>query len=150
MDTVLQAFLSWQFLFFCIAIGAVVFVIRQFAEFAMENWWPFKGWASANSNAKFWREFLLPVSPIFLGTMGSWIASEYPYPEGFSGSSGRFVFGLVAGFSSGLIVKLYNSFLASKVSEFAEKITTTVVQGKSDKPEIQLEQTVRASIQKEE
>lgn len=92
----------------------------------MENWWPLKGWAAANSNAKVWRELLLPILPIVIGPAITFFATGYPYPEGFNGSSGRVVFGLVAGFSSGLIVKLYNSFLSSKVSEFASKITTVV------------------------
>lgn len=122
MDTILHAFLSWQFLFFCIALGAAVFVIRQVVEYAMENWWPLKGWAAANSKAKVWRDLILPIMPIILGQVAALVAHQYPYPEGFSSVSGRVVFGLVAGFSSGLIVKLYKSFLASTVADYAARI----------------------------
>ncbi len=122
MDTILHAFLSWQFLFFCIALGAVVFVIRQVVEYAMKNWWPLKGWAAANSKAKVWRDLILPIMPIVLGQVAALASPQYPYPEGFSTISGRIVFGLVAGFSSGLIVKLYKSFLASTVADYAAKI----------------------------
>ena len=122
MDTILHAFLSWQFLFFCIALGAAVFVIRQVVEYAMKNWWPLKGWAAANSKAKVWRDLILPIMPIVLGQVAALVAHQYPYPEGFSTVSGRVVFGLVAGFSSGLIVKLYKSFLASTVADYAARI----------------------------
>ncbi len=122
MDTILQAFLSWQFLFFCLAIGAVVFVIRQVVEYWMENGWPLKQWAAAHKDAKLWRGLILPILPILLGQAGALLAKGYPYPEGFSSTSGRVVFGLVAGFTSGLIVRLFRSFLSDKISEFKNNI----------------------------
>ena len=135
MDALIQAFLSWQFLFFCLAIGAVVFVFRKLVEYAMENWYPFNRLDRVNENSKLWRELILPISPIIFGQIAGMLADEYPYPEGFNSVSGRIVFGLVAGFSSGLIVKLYNSFIASKVSDFSEKITTTL----ADKDKLETE-----------
>lgn len=122
MDAVIQAFLSWQFLFFCLAIGAVVFVIRQVVEYGMENWWPLKQWKAAHKDAKLWRGLILPILPIILGQVGALLAKEYPYPEGFSSTSGRLVFGLVAGFTSGLIVRLFRSFLSDKVNKFTNNI----------------------------
>lgn len=122
MDALIQAFLSWQFLFFCLAIGAVIFVIRQVVEYGMENWWPLKQWKAANKEAKLWRGLILPILPIVLGQVGALLAKSYPYPEGFSSTSGRIVFGLVAGFTSGLIVRLFRSFLSDKVSEFKNNI----------------------------
>lgn len=122
MDTILHAFLTWQFLFFCLAIGAVVFVIRQVVEYWMENGWPLKQWGAANKDNKLWRGLILPILPILLGQVGALVAKQYPYPEGFSSTSGRIVFGLVAGFTSGLIVRLFRSFLSDRVSEFANNI----------------------------
>ena len=122
MDTLIQAFLTWQFLFFCLAIGAVVFVIRQVVEYGMENWWPLKQWKAAHKDAKLWRGLILPILPILLGQGGALLAKAYPYPEGFSSTSGRVVFGLVAGFTSGLIVRLFKSFLSDKISEFKNNI----------------------------
>jgi hypothetical protein len=124
MDTLLQAFLTWQFLFFCLAIGAVVFVIRQIVEYWMENGWPLKQWYAANKEAKLWRGLILPILPILLGQAGALLAKQYPYPEGFTSTSGRIVFGLVAGFTSGLIVRLFRSFLSDKISEFKNNITS--------------------------
>jgi len=122
MDTLIHAFLSWQFLFFCLAIGAVIFVVRQVVEYGMENWWPLKQWKAAHKDAKLWRGLILPILPILLGQAGALLAKGYPYPEGFSSTSGRIVFGLVAGFTSGLIVRLFRSFLSDKVSEFKNNI----------------------------
>lgn len=122
MDALIQAFLSWQFLFFCLAIGAVIFVIRRVVEYGMENWWPLKNWNAANKEAKLWRSLILPILPIVLGQVGALVAKNYPYPEGFSSTSGRIVFGLVAGFTSGLVVRVFRSFLSDKVSEFKNNI----------------------------
>lgn len=124
MDTILEGFLSWQFLSFCLAIGAVVFVVRVLVEYAMENWWPLKSWTAANKNSKLWRELILPILPIALGVTAALLAKQYPYPEGFTTTSGRLTFGLVSGFTSGLIVRLYKSFLTSKISEFGQKIVS--------------------------
>jgi hypothetical protein len=126
MDTILQAFLSWQFLAFALAIGAVVFVIRQLVEYWMSNWWPLKNWTAANKEAKLWRGLILPVLPVLLGQVGGLLAKNYPYPEGFHETSGRIAFGLVAGFTSGMFVRLYRSFLASKTAEFSEKVSSFI------------------------
>lgn len=126
MEEMFLAFLSWQFLFFCIAIGAVVFVLRSLIEFAMANWWPLKQWSAAHKGATLWTELILPVMPIVIGQMMALLITLYPYPEGFTSAGGRFLFGLVAGFSSGLIVRIYNSFLSGKVIALTEKVTTLV------------------------
>lgn len=124
MDTILQALLSWQFLFFCLAIGAVVFVIRLLVEYWMQNWWPLKQWSAANKESKVWRSLILPILPISLGLLGALVAKQYPYPEGITSTSARMAFGLVGGFTSSLIVRLYVAFLSSKVSEFRDKVNT--------------------------
>jgi len=123
MDTILQAFLSWQFLAFSLSIGAIIYVIRQVVEYAMIHWWPLKQWKAANKQSKVWRALILPILPILLGG-ASFFITTYPYPEGFNTSAGRLAFGLVAGFTSGMFVRLYNSFLASSIADFAQKIRT--------------------------
>lgn len=115
------AFLTWQFAFFCIAIGAVVYVFRLLAEYMMENVWPFSKWASVNKEQKLWRGFILPVLPVLVGQLMAFLVTSYPYPEGFNTSGTRWIFGLVAGFSSGLIVKIYNEVLSGKLSDLAVK-----------------------------
>jgi len=128
MDSILAALLSWQFLFFCLAIGAVVFVIRIIVEYAMENWWPLKQWRSANKDSKIWRSLILPILPVGLGLAAGVIAKAYPYPDGIISTSGRMAFGLVGGFTSSLVVRLYTAFLSSKVGEYRDKVNTMLNQ----------------------
>lgn len=128
MDTVFEAFLSWQFLFFCISIGAIVFVIRQVVEYAMINWWPLKQWAAANKDSKLWTGLILPIMPILLGPLMAVFITQLPYPEEFStNESSKFVFGLVAGFLSGFVVKLFKSYLSYKASEYSTTTTTNTM-----------------------
>lgn len=155
MDTILQAFLSWQFLAFALAVGAVVFVIRQFFEYWMATWWPLKDWAAANKESKLWRGLILPILPVILGQVGALLAVNYPYPEGFGSTSGRLVWGLVAGFTSGMFVRLYRSFLASKTAEFADKVSSFVKPKQEEHHEEceedkDLEESVRDSIKKDQ
>lgn len=132
MDSVLQGLLSLQFLFFCLAIGAVVFVIRQIVEYAMVNWWPLKQWNAANKDSTIWRGLILPILPIMLGLGATVFAKSFPYPDGLTTTSGRLVFGLVAGFTSGIVVRLYNSFLSASVADFSERISSSMRKKKDD------------------
>lgn len=162
MDNIIQALLSWQFLAFSLAIGVVVFVIRQLVEYGMDNWWPLKQWKAANKEAKLWRGLLLPILPIALGLGFALFAKSYPFPEGFTTTSGRSVLGLVAGFTSGLAVRLYKSFLSSSVSEYSAKISSFVKTKRNHRHEEEvvdsgavtddkdLEASVRDSIKKDE
>lgn len=156
MDTILQAFLSWQFLAFALAIGAVVFVIRQIVEYWMENAWPLKQWKQAHKDSRLWRGLILPILPVLLGVVGAYVGQNYPYPEGFATTAGRVAFGLVAGFTSGMFVRLYKSFLASKTVEFSEKVSSFVKsqKGESHKHDEEcdkdLEQSVRDSIKQDQ
>lgn len=136
MEEMFLAFMSWQFLFFCIAIGAVVFVLRSVIEFAMANWWPLKQWAAAHKGATLWTDLILPVMPIIVGQVMALLITLYPYPEGFTSLGGRFLFGLVAGFSSGLIVRIYNSLLSGKIVALTEKVTTLVKPKELDEAEL--------------
>lgn len=149
MDTILQGFLTWQFLVFALAIGAVVFVIRQLIEYWMTAWWPLKGWKAANPDAKLWRELILPILPVNLGLAAALLATNYPYPEGFGSTAGRIGWGLVAGFTSGMFVRLYKSFLASRTAEFSEKISSYLKPNKSEDNH-DFEASVRDSIKKDE
>lgn len=139
MEEMFLAFLSWQFLFFCIAIGSLVFMLRRLIEHAMENWWPLKQWSAAHKESTVWTKLVLPIMPIILGQVISLSVSMYPYPEGFSSLGGRWIFGLVAGFSSSFVVRAYNALLSSKVTELTEKVTTLIKP--KDDPELVKETT---------
>lgn len=120
MEQLFFTLFSWQFLFLCIGIGAVVFVVRYITEFIIKNFLTLDKDSTLN---KFWGNLVLPIMPIGVGLVFTLYATGYPYPEGFEASSGRAIFGLVAGFSSGLIVRLYKSLLSNKVTELVSKVS---------------------------
>jgi hydrogenase-4 membrane subunit HyfE len=128
MDTVLQALLSWQFVLFCLAVSAIVFVVRKFAEYAMENW------AAAAKESKLWRELILPILPIVLGTACAFLAKKYPYPDGLNTGSARIAFGLVAGLLSGLVYKVVKGTLSSKLAGLVSSVGGTAAPAPSAPP----------------
>jgi hypothetical protein len=109
-----QALFSWQFLLFCLAIAAIIFVIRRFAEYAMENW------ASAAKESKLWKELILPILPVLIGPVAAFFAKKYPFPDGLNSISARIAFGLVAGLLSGLVYRVLKSMLSYKAANPSE------------------------------
>lgn len=109
MDTMFQALFSWQFLLFCLAIAAVLFVIRRIFEYAMVNW------KMEAHNSKLWKELILPIFPVFLGPTAAFLAKQYPFPNGLTSASARIAFGLVAGLLSGLVYRVLKSALGYKI-----------------------------------
>jgi hypothetical protein len=114
MDNVLQALLSWQFVFFALAIAAVTFVLKKVVEFAIDN--PSIPTGNMTKENRFWKELFLPISPVVLGAVAGLLAKMYPFPEGIASASARIAFGMVAGLLSGLLYRIIKGTLASKLS----------------------------------
>lgn len=120
MDSMLQALLSWQFLLFCLAVAAITFVVRKFAEYMLDN--PKIPTGKMSKTDRLWTELLLPILPVVLGCVGALLAKQYPYPTGLTSGSGRVAFGLVAGLLSGLVYRVVSSFLTGKITVVAEAV----------------------------
>jgi hypothetical protein len=112
MDTMLTALLSWQFLIYCLAIAAIIFVIRKVVEYVLDN--PNIPTGKLSKSSRLWRELILPILPVIIGPLSTLLAKKYPYPEGLSTVSGRLAFGLVAGLLSGLVYRLVSAFLVPR------------------------------------
>jgi hypothetical protein len=110
MDSVLQALLSVQFVIFCLGLAAITFVVRRAVEFFLD-----KPWVPASKASHIWRGLVLPVMPVILGALFGFVASKYPYPEGLDTTSGRVMFGLVAGLLSGLIYRVIKESILDKI-----------------------------------
>ena len=123
LEPLYQTILNWQFFLFCLAISAIVFVLRKVVEYALIRWTSFA------KESKLWRDVVLPVAPVFLGLLGALVAKNYPYPVGLSSSSGRLAFGLAAGLLSGFIFRMVTAFLSEKIvttlSNIMAKLKTT-------------------------
>lgn len=138
MDNVLQALLSWQFIFFALAIAAMTFVIKQFVDFAIDN--PNIPTGNMTKENRFWTQLVLPISPVVMGTFAGLFAKMYPFPEGISSASARMAFGMVAGLLSGLLYSVIKGVLSSKIPIATEVTTATstpiITSNPTDDPEI--------------
>jgi hypothetical protein len=108
MDATFQAFLSSQFLFFCLGIASLTFVIRKIVDYFLT----LKGL----KNNSFWNELLLPIMPVVLGVLCAYFAKKYPFTDVFAVStSSRMNFGLVAGLLSGLVYRIIKGVMIQKL-----------------------------------
>lgn len=74
-----------------------------------------------------WREWILPLSPIFLGGLVALLAPMYPFPEAFAASeSGKLFFGIVTGGASGYVYRFmkfqFSKYLPEKAEEFRRSV----------------------------
>ena len=111
MDPILQMFLSWQFIIFCLAISAVIFVIRSVFEYLIINY------ITSVKNLKLWKELILPILPVSIGCFLGWQIKSYPYPPDLSFTGGRIIFGMVAGLLSGLVYRVIKGILYNKTTD---------------------------------
>lgn len=127
MDPIFQTFVSWQFLIFSTAIVAIVFVTRKIAEYLLANWKP------AAKESKLWNDLILPILPIFVGSIGALIFKKYPYPDGLVSGGSRFIFGLVAGLLSTVLYRLVLSKLVAQMGANSQSTTdSSMSAGKVD------------------
>lgn len=110
MDNALQSLLSLSFLFACLAIAAVTYVIKHVTEYILDH--PL---IPLSKVSVIWKELMLPILPVVLGALISCLNLGYPYPDGLNSSGGKVAFGLVAGLFSGLIYRVLKSTLISKM-----------------------------------
>jgi hypothetical protein len=109
MDTIFQALFSWQFLLFCLAIAAVLFVIRRVFEYLLETR------QIHAKNSKLWKDLILPILPVVIGPAAAYLAHQYPYPGGLTSGAARVAFGLVAGLLYGLVYRVLKSMLGYRI-----------------------------------
>jgi len=105
MDAILQLFITWQFLFFGLAVATIMYVIRIILEFAFPIF----------IKSIVWTNLILPLLPVFLGLFGSLLLTSFPYPDGLVSTENRGIFGLVAGLLSTLLYRVVKSLLIQKI-----------------------------------
>jgi hypothetical protein len=120
MDQAFQALLTWQFLFFCLAIAALTFVFRKIGDFIINNY------KFSTIVMKFWTDLMLPILPVLTGSVMALILKKYPYPDNLTTGSSRFIWGLVAGLLSGLVYRIVKSFLNNQVNKQGSAVITAV------------------------
>lgn len=123
MDLLSQLF-GWQFMLFCLGIASITFVVRSTVEHLLVG----------AKNIRVWKELILPIFPVIVGALVSGFATSYPYPDGFDSTSGRTMFGLVAGLLSGLLYRVIKSLLSSKITITASPIDDFGIVGNTEQP----------------
>jgi hypothetical protein len=103
----LSTLLSWQFLLFCLAVSAVIFPIRTVVDYVLK---------SMNKSSSIWRDVILPILPVIVGTLMGWKLTTFPYPDGVSSVDFRLVFGLVAGSLSGVVYRMIKAMVFNRVA----------------------------------
>ena len=112
MDSALQTLLSFPFLSACLAVIAVVSVIKVIVNygFSLKKLDPLKN--------NLWQNLILPILPVLLGS-GLSLVKSYPFPAEITTNGAKFVFGLSAGLLSGLVWRVIKSMLSAKISSVA-------------------------------
>jgi hypothetical protein len=95
---------SVAFLVFALAIAALTFVVRKVVEFS----------TTTRGQNRIWRDLILPVLPILIGTLLAMPSAFAPFAAPFSGMLGRMLVGAVAGLLSGFVFRWAKAFLKRK------------------------------------
>jgi hypothetical protein len=127
----LLSLLTLPFMAFCVMIMLVTKGFKHITEFVAakvshvfpdkyEPWWVW-----------FWKEVVLPGTPLVIGGLAAYFVVDYPYPDMFAQSeASRVVCGVMAGVVSGWIYPrvmfYYKKFGPSKVDTEASKIEMSV------------------------
>jgi len=120
MDPILQVLLSWQFIFFGLAVATVMYVFRLIVEYLASV---FK---KDLSTSHLWNNLVLPVMPIVLGVVAAILLKKFPYPGFTADATGvvlrgdRIIFGLVAGTFSTLMYRVIKSLFYQKLVSVAQ------------------------------
>lgn len=104
----LEALFSWQVIVICLAIFALVYVVRTIIEYK---------WPKVKEN-RFWREVFLPLAGIVSGVVIGAVAYVFPWPAGIGEHIvNRMIFGGVAGLFSSFVYNRVKSWLKSKTTQ---------------------------------
>jgi hypothetical protein len=132
----LQGFLSTNFIFLSLGIAAITFVIRTIVDFFLEL-----PSVPTSKNAKVWSKLILPILPVFIGVILGYTIPNFAYPAGFTSTSSRVIFSMVAGMFSGLVYQVINGLIKKELPAEAvaiiNKVDGTATVPTEPSPEIQ-------------
>lgn len=97
MDELFTTLLSASFILLALGSAALTQVVKAFSEYFLNR--------LCNSGSKFYKDVALPILPIILGVCLALVSGE------------SLVVGLVAGLSSGLVFRIFKSFLKKKITQ---------------------------------
>lgn len=117
MTDVFTDLFSFDLVAFCLAIVAIVWVIRKAVETNIPK----------IVDKTFWKGFLVPSMPVMIGGGGAVVLNKYPFPDTFGIYWGsRLVFGLFAGFISGWVYLIIKKTFLDKIGTTVNKDSSTI------------------------
>jgi hypothetical protein len=140
MDPILQVLLSWQFIFFGLAVAAVMYVIRLIVEYLASVL------KKDLTTSNLWNHLILPIMPIILGIVVAVLYKTFPYPgftpdvHGVIGRNDRIIFGLVAGSLSTLMYRVIKALFYQKIVGMAQSLSGFGGIGANSSPTMPTEQ----------
>ena len=114
MDSAITVLLSWQFMLFSLGCFFVIWVLRTILEFFIPT----------ISTNKYWDKLALPLLPAILGATVAHFITAYPYPDGFTATVPRELFGLVAGSLSSISFQVIKGLLKQQLTSLIVSTTT--------------------------
>jgi hypothetical protein len=123
MDPILQVLLSWQFVFFGLAVATVMYVFRLIVEYLATL--AKKDLTTSN----LWNHLIMPVMPIVLGVVAAILLKTFPYPgftpdaHGVIARGDRIIFGLVTGSMSTIMYRTIKALFYQKIVGFAQNFS---------------------------
>lgn len=123
MDPILQVLLSWQFVFFGLAVATVIYVFRLIVEYLALVL------KKDLSTSHLWNNLVLPIAPIVVGVLAAIVLKKFPYPGFTPDTSGvvmrgdRIIFGLVGGTFSTVMYRVVKSLFYQKIVNVAQGLS---------------------------
>lgn len=131
MDNAISALLSVNFVFFCLMIAGITWILRNLAEHLFRKY--------NVAEHSIWREVILPGLPVVLGMLVALFATKYPYGMPVAYVSFRVVYGTAAGLLSATVFRAIRAwiknFIKSKTSSSDPSSQSESSPPESAKPE---------------
>lgn len=119
MEHLIEELVTIQNFVFCLVVWGMVYGLRRVAETI---------WVGADKN-KYWRELIMPFSPVLIGAALAAVMKAYPFPAIFAASwQARAFVGSVFGGISGHVYRIVNALFLKKEKELLGE------DGKEEKP----------------
>jgi hypothetical protein len=130
LDTILQAFVTWQTLLFCLGIALITYVVRTIVEAT---------WKGATTN-DLWNEVAVRLGPIFIGALVVFTSKTFPWPSQITGSKLAMMFyGGACGVASAYVYAAFRAWLTvagNKGFEPAKRLMPKKFSQKADTPSV--------------
>jgi len=121
LDSLVNAIVSQQFIYICLAVYVVTYFVRRLIEGTWKVLVETGRVRQTTLAFRLWNEVCLPVLTIFVGGLMGLMAKTFVWPELTNGTrSGRIMFGAVCGLFSAFIYNRIRAWIKSNPAKAEE------------------------------